>query len=95
MFTVKAYRGSSVSIDEAKRVHVSRGGNWAEVMVIYGPGDFTILCLGEIQHPQPDQAIQPPYDEVIVENSFGKTTEIVRVQGNPANGVAAVEQGAA
>jgi len=91
MFTVKAYRRGQVTIDEAQRVVVNRDpdGLWASVMSIpkVGVWDFEYLYLGKDTSPPsdiPNKAEEPLYDEVIIENSQGRTTEIVRCANRPA-----------
>ncbi|MDE2096519.1 MAG: hypothetical protein KGL39_04675 [Patescibacteria group bacterium] len=83
MFTVKAYRRDNVTLYHAERICVSysRDKSYAEVLIARKiGGEFEFIEVGNIKHrrEQPSDAVQPlPYENVIVENSSGKTTEII------------------
>ncbi|HXI41277.1 MAG TPA: hypothetical protein VNH83_14945 [Bryobacteraceae bacterium] len=81
MFTVKAYRGSRITIHAAESFTILRDDGGAEITVHMKDArdDFRLDVV------DPDlkrgDGWPPVCDKVIIENAFGRTTEIIALPG--------------
>lgn len=85
MFTVKAYKGDNVRLYEADSITILRS-----VDCYPEESEITLhRVIGEdlridVKEDKPVEPIWPSrFDKVIIENSAGKTTEIVRYMPSP------------
>lgn len=74
MFTVKAYTTGKTKIYEAESFTILRSGDESEISMHMLHGIDVRIDVGEGDRPD---GWPPFFDRVIIENSNGKTTEII------------------
>ena len=82
MFTVKAYEGDKLRLFEADSLTVLRDQGEAEITLHRTIGEDMRIDVKDREEKA--EAFWPSrFDQVIIENSAGKTTEIIRYLGLP------------
>lgn len=85
MFTVKLTTGEQTKFIEVSSVtHYNRGPYSQEIICHFAGGLNEIYYVGE-GPPTKDRVF---YDRAIIENSEGRTTEVIRTRARPAAGYA-------